>query len=284
MLIIPAIDLKKDRVVRLYKGDFNRINYYESSPEDTFLEYLEAGIKRLHVIFLWAAFSGSISGEEEGVIDRILKIRDNRANKECAIQVGGGMRTFSIISGLLSRGIDRVITGTAFLIPLAIEEGFTKNDIKMFYQEGGKEFKEEKEVPEYDLMERIGDREREKILVAIDYRNEETALSGWQVTVPLTPQHVIKNLMKKGYRRFILTNVEKDGTLEGVDTDPIEKIIDRLAFSGEMPEEIIISGGVSSHGDIVKLQNLNPPPHGVVVGKALYQKKFDLKSAIEKYQ
>jgi len=283
MLIIPAIDLKKDKVVRLYKGDFNKISHYTSSPEEVFSRYLAAQIRRLHLIFLWGAYSGSITDAEESVIDRIIRVRD-LYGKDCTIQTGGGMRTRSRISGLIEKGMDYVIVGTAFLIPLALEEGFLKNDIRLFYQQGGKEFNEENELPEFDLIDRIEEKVRSRIIVAIDYRNDETALSGWQVTVPLTPHYVMKCLMKRGYEKFILTNVEKDGTLEGVDTDSIEKIIDRVFFEGYQPEEIMISGGISSENDVQKLEELKHRPDGVIIGKALYQNRFNLKKAVLKFQ
>jgi len=284
MLIIPAIDIKKDRVVRLYKGDFNKISRYNVKPEEVFSEYLAAGIKRLHLIFLWGAYTGSLSEEEKEVVNTITKTRDIYGKGDCAIQVGGGIRSYARIAGLMEKGVDYIIAGTAFLIPLLLEEGFLKNDLKLFYQQGGKEFREEREIPEFDILERMDEGMRGRIIIAIDYKKDETALSGWQVTVPLTPQHVIKSFMKKGFKRFILTNIEKDGTLEGVDTDSIEKIMDRVLFEGCNPEEIIISGGISSEGDIIKLENLRYKPEGVIVGKALYQKKFNLKKAILDFQ
>jgi len=284
MLIIPAIDLKKDQVVRLYKGDFKKVSHYRSTPEEVFSEYLSAGIKRLHLIFLWAAYSGTITKDEETVIDNIIKIRDIYAKGTCAIQVGGGIRTQERILGLMAKGIDYLIVGTAFLIPLAMEEGFIKNDIRFFYQQAGKDFIEEKELPEYNLIDTIDDSIRHKLIVAIDYKNDETALSGWQVTIPLTPYYVIKRLMDRGYKRFILTNVEKDGTLEGADIDSLEKIMDHLSFAGYKPDEIIISGGISSEEDIVKLKNLKYKPDGIIIGKALYQKRLDLKKIVHTFQ
>lgn len=284
MLIIPAIDIKRDKVVRLYKGDFKKITRYKSNPEEVFAEYLTAGIKRLHIVFLWGAYKGTLDKTEEGVINSIIRTRGIYGKNACSIQIGGGIRSYSKISGLMEKGIDYVIAGTAFLIPLALEEGFLKNDIKLFYQQGGKEFIEEIEIPEFNLIDRLEDNIRDRIIIAIDYKKDEVSLSGWQVTIPLTPQHVIKQFIKKGYKRFILTNVEKDGTLEGVDTDSIEKIIDRVLFEGFKPEEIIISGGVASEDDILKLGKLKYRPQGVIIGKALYQKRIDLKKAVQTFQ
>ncbi|MCK9265575.1 HisA/HisF-related TIM barrel protein [bacterium] len=284
MLIIPAIDIKKDKIVRLYKGDFNKISHYEPTPEDAFIQYLTAKIERLHLIFLWGAYSGNISPEEEQVIDKIINVRDIYAKNTCTIQIGGGMRSSTRISELIKKGVDYIIVGTAFIIPLAFEEGFTKNDIKMFYQAGGKEFNQEKELPEFGLPDCLEKDIREKIIVSIDYRQEETALSGWQVTIPLTPHYLIKEFMKKGYKRFILTNVEKDGTLEGIDIGSIKNILGKLAFDKCYPEEIIIAGGVTSEKDIQKLMNLKYKPSGVIIGKALYQQRFDLKTAVAKFQ
>jgi len=170
------------------------------------------------------------------------------------------------------------------LIPLVLEEGFSKSDLKLFYQRGGKIFSEETEIPEFDLISRIEGEMKERIIVAVDYRKDETALSGWEVAVPLTPHYMIKKLMEKGYRRFLITNAEKDGMLEGIDTASVKDILDKINRGADKPEEVITAGGITTEADIEALQKLGRKPDGVVIGKALYSKKIDLRSAIRKFQ
>lgn len=282
MLIIPAVDLKNSEVVRLYKGDFNKVVRYTTGVQAVVRNYFIAGIKRLHVVFLWGAHTGKLEKEEE-VLQEIVKIR-NIYSPNCKIQIGGGIRRYEQIKKFSEMGIDFFIVGTSILVPLAMEENFTKNEIKLFYQQGNKEFKEEVEIPEPDIMEKMDKQLKEKVLVAVDYKKNETALSGWEVTVPLTPHYVIKKLLEKGYRRFVITNVDRDGTLEGIDIKSIETILNKVACSPVKPAEIIVSGGITTESDIEAVQALKDKPDGVIIGKALYQKKLDLRTLIKKFQ
>lgn len=282
MLIIPAVDLKNSDVVRLYKGDFNKVVRYADGVQDVARNYLIAGIKRLHVVFLWGAHTGKLE-MEESALEQIIKTRDIYS-PGCTIQLGGGIRKYGQIKKFSDMGIDFFIIGTSILIPLAMEEGFTKNEIKLFYQQGGKEFREEIETPEPDLPEKLDGNLREKILVAVDYRGDETALSGWEVAVPLTPHYVIKKLLEKGYRRFVITNVDKDGTLEGIDIKSIENILNKVAGCPQKPLEIIVSGGITTESDINALRGLKNKPDGVIIGKALYQNKLDIRTLVKEFQ
>ncbi|MCX8082138.1 MAG: HisA/HisF-related TIM barrel protein [bacterium] len=282
MLIIPAIDLKRSEVVRLYKGDFNKISHYNVKPDEVVRRFLTAGVKRLHIIFLWGAHTGQLL-EEKDVLQKIVKIRDIYDNT-CEIQVGGGLRRYSQIRYFIEEGVDYTILGTSILIPVAMEEGFLKNEIKLFYQQSGKVFNEEKEIPEIDLIDKIDNKLKEKIIVSVDYIKDEIALSGWEVTLPLTPYYVITKLLKKGFRRFIITNVEKDGTLNGMDKNSVEDILNKIYNFSEKPDEIIISGGITSELDIEILQKMKYKPDGVIIGKAIYQNKLDIHTLIRKFQ
>ncbi len=282
MLIIPAVDLRSNEIVRLYKGDFSKVVRYAASVQDVVRDYMLAGIKRLHVVFLWGAHTGKLEMEEDA-LRQIAEIR-NMYSPECRIQLGGGIRKSGQVEKFAGMGVDFFIIGTSILLPLAMKEGFTKNDIKLFYQRGGKEFREDIELPEPDMMERLDSRLKEKIMVAIDYRKDETALSGWEVSVPLTPHYMIGKLLEQGYRRFIITNVDRDGTLDGIDVKSTETILNKVSHCKEKPLEIIISGGVTTESDINALRTLKNRPDGVIIGKALYQKKLDIRSLIRVFQ
>lgn len=283
MLIIPAIDLKKGEVVRLYKGRFDKISFYEIELEKTVREYIKNGAKRLHIVLLYGAKTGEIGKEEKEKLNKIIEVR-NSTDKNCKIQVGGGVRRYSQIKNFIDMGIDYIIIGTAFLIPIAMEEGFSIQDIKFYYQQSGKKLEIEKEVPEIELIDIIGNDLKEKIIVSIDYFKNQIALSGWEVSLPLQPSYVIKKFLQKGIKKFILTNIECDGTLEGIDIESIDKILKELSKYDEKPEEIILAGGISKEEDLMLIDSLKYKPAGVIIGKALYQKKLDLKYVIEKYQ
>ncbi|MCM8769816.1 MAG: HisA/HisF-related TIM barrel protein [Candidatus Omnitrophica bacterium] len=282
MLIIPAIDLKQNKTVRLHQGKFDRVSVYSINPEEAARRYLCLGIKRLHLIVLWGAKEGSISPLEQQTISRIIQLRDALSGNKCALQLGGGIRREAQISYFFSLGIDYLIVGTSFLLPLALESGFSLGDLKRFYQNGGKTLDLEKEVPEFELMERLEQSVRERIIVAVDYQGEEIALSGWEVTIPLLPEYCIETLTARGYRTFLLTNIERDGTMEGVDVDSINRIILRLSRVFPRPN-ILIAGGITRQEDIETLSRLSMPPQGVVVGKALYQKRLDLFQLLSRF-
>ncbi|HOL21428.1 MAG TPA: HisA/HisF-related TIM barrel protein [bacterium] len=282
MLIIPAIDLKRNEVVRLYKGNFDRVSRYNVKPVEVARKFLTAGVKRLHIVFLWGAHTGWLS-EEKVVLSQIIRTRDIYDNT-CKIQIGGGLRRYSQIKSFIEEGVDYIIMGTSILIPIALEEGFLKNDIKLFYQQAGKTFDEEKEIPEVDLIDRIEYTLKEKVIISVDYRKDEIALSGWEVTIPLTPHYVIEKLLKKGFKRFIITNVERDGTLNGIDITSVENIFKKIYNFTEKPYEIITSGGITTEADIEVFQHMKYKPDGVIIGKALYQGKLDIRALVKKFQ
>lgn len=279
MLIIPAIDLKSDQTVRLHQGDFQKISVYEKKPEDFARDYIRLGSRRLHIILLWGAKEGKISRKESQTISQILALRNRHGSSACKIQLGGGIRRHSQIQHFLEQGIDYLILGTSLIIPAALESGFGLGDIKRFYQKGGKVFQPE-EVPEFELIDLLDGKTKEQIIVAVDFRNDEVGLSGWEVTLPLLPEYIIGKMVERGFRNFLLTNIERDGTLEGIDPEPIQRILKKVPAR----LEILISGGIRNEEDIEILQGLPRPPDGVVIGKALYQGKLTLKPLLDKFQ
>ncbi len=283
MIIIPAIDLKKKEVIRLYKGRFDKVSHYDIEIEKLVREYLKANAKRIHIVLLYGAKTGIIEKEEEEQVKKIIEIKKLNEREDCEIQLGGGIRTEEQIKKFLSIGVNYIIIGTAFLIPFALNEGYSIHDIKFFYQRSGKQFVIEKEVPDFELIERLSQEVKNKIIISIDYMNDEIALSGWEVTLPLKPSYTIKKFLEMGFERFIITSIESDGTLEGVDIKNIEKIMNEIGNLKEI-KEIIVAGGISKEEDLILLNSLKFPPTGVIIGKAIYQKKLDLKNVIEKYQ
>lgn len=283
MLIIPAIDLKKGEIVRLYKGRFDKISYYDVEVGKVVKDYLNAGAKRLHIVLLYGAKTGQIQKEEEERIKRIIEIR-NENKIDCEIQIGGGIRSKKQINRFFELGINYIIIGTAFLIPFALSEGYSLQDIKFFYQRSGKNFELEKEVPEFELIDWLEPSLKEKIIISVDYLKDEVSLSGWEVTIPFKPSYVIKKFVEKGFKRFLITSIESDGTLEGVDIKNVSRILKEISGLKEDIKEVIVAGGISKEDDIELLNSLFYKPTGVIIGKALYQKKIDLKNVIEKYQ
>jgi len=280
MIVIPAIDIRQKKSVMLTRGLVEGETIYSDDASRVAESFVKDGAERLHIVDLDAALSFDKNNDVNR--DVILSIR--KSVKDSVIEIGGGIRTADSARRIASAGFDYIIMGTSMLIPIAMEEGFTKNDIKLFYQQSGKVFDEEKEIPEVDLIEKIGREFKEKVIISVDYRKDEVALSGWEVTIPLTPYYAIKKFLKKGFKRFIITNVERDGTLNGVDVSSVESILKKIYCFSERPDEIIVSGGITTEADIEALQQMKYRPDGVIIGKALYQDKMNIRTLVKKFQ
>ncbi len=282
MLIIPAIDLKKSEIVRLYQGKFEKSTSYPDSADSFVKGFIIKGAKRIHIICLLGARDGKVGEDEERIIQKIIETR-NIFGHSCEIQLGGGIRRIEEIKFFLKLGIDYLIISTGIILPFVLETKFSLGDIKLFYQRGGKKFEQHKELPEIDLLNNLDSSIKKKIIVGIDFYNNQIALSGWQVLLPLQPSYIINKLIENGFEQFILTNVSRDGTMEGVDILDIKDIFENIP-KNFLNRKFIIAGGIKNEIDIQDIYESGIPVFGVVIGKALYESSFDLKQAIIKFQ
>ncbi len=232
MLIIPAIDIKNGKCVRLKQGNFNSETIYDDDPVKIAKQWEFSGAEALHIIDLDGAKSGRIAN-----FNLIRSIRDA---VQIPIQVGGGVCDEQTFQSLVNIGVNRVIIGT-----MALED--------------------------QDLLKSILDKYPDQVIVSLDNRNGKLAKNGWQKT---TDQEVIKtaqDLEQLGVKRFIYTNIIKDGTLTKPDYEGIRVLI------GAIGAKVMIAGGISSVTDIKNLSSFNL--EGVIIGKALYEGKIDLREA-----
>ncbi len=175
--LIPAIDLKGGKCVRLQEGDAARSTEYSDDPAATALFWQEQGATRLHLVDLDGAFSGEARHfEAVRAIFRALEI---------PVQFGGGVRTLDHIERLLDSGADRVILGT-----IAVEH------------------------PE--IVEEAVRRHGEAIVAGVDARNGVVALRGWVDLSSLSALDVARRMKSLGVRRIIYTDVSRDGMLSGI--------------------------------------------------------------------
>lgn len=160
-------------------------------------------------------------------------------------EVGGGLREDKDIEYFLEQGARRVVLGTR-----AFE------DIK--YLEG--------------LVSRF----EERIVVSIDFSGDRIVKKGWQETTDLRPALVIDKIKKLGVRTIVVTDITLDGTLKGPNIERLRQILNSAEIS------MIASGGISSVEDIKRLKDIGSKNlEGVIVGRALYEGKFDIEEAIE---
>ncbi len=116
MLIIPAIDLKKSKIVRLHKGRFDRVTSYGLNPEETIRDFITKGAKRIHIVSLLGARDGKILQEDCDVIRNLIKVRNLVAIEKVVLQLGGGIRKHHEIRQFFELGIDYLIIGTAIVL------------------------------------------------------------------------------------------------------------------------------------------------------------------------
>ena len=176
MIILPAIDIKGGKCVRLLKGDFDKETNYNKSPLDQATEFSNLGFKNIHVIDLDGALKGKLINKD--IIKEIIK------KNNLKIQVGGGIRSLNDIKEWIDIGVDKVIVGTAAV-----------QDIEFL----------KKACLEY----------KNKIALAMDVRRGFIALSGWKKQTDILAQDFVEKIENFGISRIIYTDIDKDGTKEG---------------------------------------------------------------------
>ncbi len=234
MEVIPSIDLRNGKCVRLYKGDYNQETVFSDDPLDVALKWQAMGAPRIHIVDLDGAATGEIYNLE--IIHNITSAM------LIPVQLGGGIRHIETVEGLLKAGIDRVILGTA-----AVESP--------------------------NLIAEACSRYRESIVIGIDARKGRVSTHGWVKETGIPAVDFARSMMEIGVRRFIYTDIDRDGTL----TEPNFIAIGEMTSSLKLP--VIAAGGVSTVEHLKKLQSLGV--EGAIIGKALYTGDIRLKESIE---
>ena len=228
MEVIPAIDIRGGKAVRLFQGDYGRETVFNDSPVDAAQRWLDLGATRLHVVDL----DGAKTGEQVN-IDLVGQIA---ALSDVPVQLGGAIRTIEAAQRAIDRGVERVIVGTA-----AIEnEEFVG-----------------------DLCERIGP---ERVVVGVDARNGYVAVRGWTEESGTPVRDLIPRMAASGVRRIIYTDISRDGTRTEPNFQQVDELlrattlrilvaggvsrIDHLRRLAEMGVEGAIIGTAAYTGDI----------------------------------
>ncbi len=237
-IVYPAIDIRGGKCVRLFQGDYNQETVYGDRPSEMAARFDEAGAEWLHVVDLDGAKAGQ-PVNEAAVEDIVHTVR-------MPVQVGGGLRSLAHVERLLALGVSRVILGTA-----AIED-------RAFVEQA---------------LARYGD----KIAIGIDARNGYVATRGWLETSEVRADELAKALAAAGAQTFIFTDIARDGTMTGPNTEAI------VALAQACGKHVIASGGVSKLADLEELHaSREAGVAGAIVGKALYTGAIDLKQALER--
>ena len=231
MKVIPAIDLMNGQVVRLYKGDPNQKTVYSDNPIEVAKKWEANGADMLHLVDLDATLG---RGSNMLIIKKILE------QISIPIQVAGGLRDESTITDI-SKISNRVVLGT-----LAFKD---KSTLKK-------------------LLSNLGS---EKIVISVDHIDGEIVIHGWQKQTGIKLIDAMQEFLAMGFSEFLLTNVSRDGTLQGPDLEFLEQAC-QLDKS-----HVIASGGISNIKDIQDVKQKNA--FGVILGKALYENKISIEEA-----
>ncbi len=231
MKVIPAIDLMSGQVVRLYKGDPKQKTVYSDDPISIIKKWEDAGADMIHLVDLDATLG---LGSNFELIKKIV------SSVSVPIEIAGGLRSESLILEAL-KIVDRVVIGTfAFKEPELLQ----------------------------NLLTKLGP---EKIVISVDHKDGIIVTHGWQDTTDISLIDSMKEFLHVGFTEFLLTNVNRDGTLEGPDLEFLKDACDLKNAN------VIASGGISNIDDIPKVKQRNA--WGVILGKALYENKITIQES-----
>ena len=236
MIIVPAIDLRGGKVVRLKQGQLQEEKVYGSDPVSVARKWEQEGAARLHVVDLDAAVSARPQFDTIADVIDAVKI---------PVEVGGGLRVLETAMRYKDRGADRVVFGTAA-------------------------------VADPGVVQAAARKWPESVAVALDARNGKVAVAGWKEITRVDAVELARRVKGWGVSRIQYTDVMRDGTLTGPNLPGIQ------AMAREAGLPITASGGVSVLDDLTRLAALEPlGVDEVIVGKALYEKRFTLAQAHE---
>ena len=235
MEIIPAVDLRNGKCVRLYQGDYGKETVFSDDPVAMARRWESEGAGRLHLVDLDGAAQG-----EPGNLDAIEKIV---AAVSIPVELGGGIRTLETIDQLLSLGVDRAILGT-----VAVENpDLTKEACSVF---------------------------GEQVVIGIDARDGWVATRGWLQQSETTAAELANKMVGLGARRFIYTDINRDGTLTSPNFEAVAELLSQVSVP------VIAAGGISSIEHLTRLAELMVD--GAIVGRAIYTGDLKLSEAIKK--
>lgn len=234
MIVVPAVDIRGGKVVRLKQGQLQEETVYGSDPVAVARHWEAEGAQRLHIVDLDAAISGKPQFDVVEAVIGAVRI---------PVEVGGGLRVLENAMRYKQRGVDRVIFGTAAIA----SPGVVQEAVRLW---------------------------RESVAVAVDAKDGKVSVAGWQEVTLVGVLELAAQVKGWGVPRIQYTDVVRDGTLVG----PNVAAIEQLARASGL--RITAAGGIATLDDLGKIRRLAPlGVDEVVVGKALYERRFTLAEA-----
>jgi phosphoribosylformimino-5-aminoimidazole carboxamide ribotide isomerase len=187
VILLPAVDIRDGRAVRLRQGDFERETVYWDDPLEAASTFVDAGARQLHVV--------DLDGARQGEPVNLDQLRRIAGELRVPVQYGGGLRSLDSVRSAFAAGAERVVLGTAA-------------------------------YKDPELLEAALEIWEERILVGVDVRAGRVSVAGWTEVTDLQAEYVIERMQGRGVKGFVYTSVERDGTLEGPDLDEIGRVSD----------------------------------------------------------
>jgi len=234
MILFPAIDLSDGKAVRLLRGDYRQMTVFSDDPLSVARDFVASGATHVHLVDLDGAKDGNTPNAD------VVKAIATETPLFC--EIGGGVRSLDVAESYFSRGVDRVILGTAAVTDPAFLETA---------------------VREYG----------NRIAVGADIKDGEIAIRGWLEKSGVKLDEFMRRMVGLGVGCVIVTDVSKDGAMKGTNRALYRELSQNYAVP------ITASGGVSSLSDVIALRELGL--YGAIVGRAYYDRAIDLKEACE---
>ncbi|RNJ78644.1 MAG: 1-(5-phosphoribosyl)-5-[(5-phosphoribosylamino)methylideneamino] imidazole-4-carboxamide isomerase [Nitrosopumilus sp. H8] len=231
MKIIPAVDLMGGKVVRLYQGDPEQKTVYDGSPADTAKKWEADGADMLHIVDLDATL---------GLGSNHSSVKDILNSVSIPAEVAGGLRSREMVMDAAASA-RRVVLGT-----LAFDDRELLSS----------------------LLAELGP---ERMVISVDHRNGQVVVGGWKKNTGAPLIESMNKFLDMGFTEFLLTNVGRDGTLEGPDLEYLRQAC------GLRGANVIASGGISGAGDVRDVRDAGAS--GVILGRALYEGMISIREA-----
>ena len=241
MQIIPAIDLKDNKCVRLSKGKDETSIVYNQDPEKQAIYFQNIGCKKLHLIDLDAAF-----GRPNVNFETIKKIRKSIT---IPIQLGGGVRSLDLARKYFEVGINNLIIGS-----MSIEK---PNEVTILSNEY-----------------------RDKVYISLDILEDDIMIKGWNKNSGKNIEDILNIYNSSKIKGYIITDIQNDGMLKGLNLNFVNNFIKKVNLATKFDKKIIIAGGLTDYSDLKNLKKLNfKNIEGIISGKSFYEGKIDLVEA-----
>ncbi|MDD5428017.1 MAG: 1-(5-phosphoribosyl)-5-[(5-phosphoribosylamino)methylideneamino]imidazole-4-carboxamide isomerase [Candidatus Omnitrophica bacterium] len=237
MLVIPAIDIKGGKVVRLEQGRADKETVYPGSPVEMAEKWASFGVGLLHIVDLDGALGGELKNLK--IVSEIVKA------VKPSIELGGGIRDIETIERVLDAGVEKVCVGTK-----ALDKKFLAAISKSDF--------------------------REMVVISVDAKDGFVRTKGWVEKTGIRAADLVKEVGEFGIKTVNYTDISKDGMMEGPNIHSLKELLEISKA------DIIAAGGVTTIEDVKKLKSLAKEGlKGMIIGKALYEGRIDLKEAID---